>query len=282
MAINHARDIALQVIANTPVTPQTGTILTQVINTFFQYGGDYMPQQAVSRNFGIITNIIENGPLYAPPVYAGGGLFPLTGLNGADVITAPTVTAVYGLSPGVYKLGLSTSTVGFGNNSTLYIGNTTVFPYSDKEVEELSYEYTGNSSTWHIRKADPIGAMGGSLVDGAVISSRSPIQSFVYDAFTQVTQGGRGVHITNDGYAQLVSVFTIFCSVGVQTDNGGIASIVNSNANFGDICLLSKGFGKRKFTGHIGGKNEDEANALSGTLQKQFEKSCKWYVYIPN
>jgi Fe-Mn family superoxide dismutase len=29
---------------------------------------------------------------------------------------------------------------------------------------------------------------------------------------------------------------------------------------------------KRKFTGHIGGKNEDEANALSGTLQKQFEK----------
>jgi hypothetical protein len=251
MAINHARDIALQIIANTPVTPQTGTILTQVINTFFQYGGDYMPQQSVSRNFGIITNIIENGPLYAPPVYAGGGLFPLTGLNGSDVITAPTVTAVYELSPGVYKLGLSTSTVGFGNNSTLYIGNTTVFPYSDKEVEELSYEYTGSSSTWNIRKADPIGAMGGSLVDGAVISSRSPIQSFVYDAFTQVTQGGRGVHITNDGYAQLVSVFTIFCSVGVQTDNGGIASIVNSNANFGDICLLSKGFGKRKFTGHL-------------------------------
>jgi len=60
LAINHARDIALDIIANNPVTPQTGTITTQIINPFFQYGGDYMQQQAVARNFGIITNIIEN------------------------------------------------------------------------------------------------------------------------------------------------------------------------------------------------------------------------------
>jgi hypothetical protein len=93
--------------------------------------------------------------------------------------------------------------------------------------------------------------MGGSLVDGAVISDRSPIQSFVYDAYTQVNQGGRGVHIKNDGYAQLVSVFTIFCSTGVEVESGGIASIVNSNANFGNICLQARGYGKRKFTGHI-------------------------------
>jgi hypothetical protein len=51
LAINHARDIALQVIANTPVTVQTGTEISQVINTFFQYGGDYMPQEAVKRGF---------------------------------------------------------------------------------------------------------------------------------------------------------------------------------------------------------------------------------------
>ena len=251
MAINHARDIALQIIANEPVTVQTGTIIDQVINPYFQYGGDYMPQQAVRRNFGIITDIITRGPIYAPPVYAGGGVFALTGLNGADVKIAPKVTSVVEVSTGTYRIGLSTSTIGFGNNATLYFGDTTVFPYQDSEVEDLSLEYTGSTSTWNQRKVDPIGSMGGSLVDGSVISDRSPIQSFVYDAFTQVNQGGRGVHITNDGYAQLVSVFTIFCSVGVQTDNGGIASIVNSNANFGDICLLSKGYGKRKFTGTV-------------------------------
>jgi hypothetical protein len=250
-AISHAESISLQIIANTAVTPQTGTEIAQVINPFFQYGGDYMPQQAVSRNFDIIKTIITNGPEYAPPVYAGGGLFALTGLNGSDVKISPRVTSVRSIGPNQFVIGLNTATVGFGNNSTLYFGDVGTFPLNDTEVEELSVEYTNTSTSWNSRKIDPIGSMGGSLVDGAVISDRSPIQSFVYDAYTQVNQGGRGVHIKNDGYAQLVSVFTIFCSIGVEVESGGIASIVNSNANFGDICLLARGYGARKFTGTI-------------------------------
>jgi hypothetical protein len=251
MAINHIKDIALQIIANQEVTPQPGTLSTQIINHFFDYGGDYMPQEAVSRNFNIITTIIQDGPQYAPPVYQGGGIFALTGINGLDVKTAPQVTSVSEISTGKYLIGLNTRTIGFGTNSTLYFGDTLVFPKQDFEVEELSLELTGYANTWNSRKVDPIGGMGGSLVDGAVVSARSPIQSFVYDAFTQLTQGGHGVKITNDGYAQLVSVFTIFSSVGVQVTNGGIASIVNSNANFGDVCLLAKGYGERKFSGTI-------------------------------
>lgn len=250
-AIAYASTISLQIIANQPVAANTQTNTQQVINTFFQYGGDYMPQEAVRRNYGIISKIIQDGPAYAPPVYAGGGVFALTGINGLDVKIAPQVTSVSTVSAGTYLVGLNTATVGFGNNATLYFGNTAVYPALAKDVERLSLELTGSTSTWDSRKVDPIGSMGGSLVDGSVISDRSPIQSFVYDAFTQLTQGGRGVHITNDGYAQLVSVFTIFSSVGVQVDNGGIASIVNSNANFGDICLLAKGYGKRKFSGTV-------------------------------
>jgi hypothetical protein len=251
MAINHIKDIALKIIANQTVTAQTGTLSTQVINHFFDYGGDYMPQQAVSRNFNIITTIIQDGPQYAPPVYQGGGVFALTGTNGLDVKTASQVTSVQQITTGKYLIGLDTRTIGFGTNATLYFGETLVFPKQDFEVEELSLELTGNATTWNSRKVDPIGGMGGSLVDGAVVSARSPIQSFVYDAFTQLTQGGHGVKITNNGYAQLVSVFTIFSSIGVQVTNGGIASIVNSNANFGDVCLLAKGYGTRKFSGTI-------------------------------
>lgn len=250
-AINYARDISLKIIANQPVTPVTGTVATQVINTFFDYGGNYMPQEAVIRNFGVVTNIIENGPSSAPPQYAGGGLFALTGLNGSDVTSPPRVTKVDTISPGKFAVGLSTATIGFGLNATLYFGDVVIFPLQDEQVEELSLQYTGSTSTWDQRKVDTLGSMGGSLVDGAVISDRSPIQSFVYDAFTQVTQGGIGVHITNNGYAQLVSVFTIFCNIGVLCDNGGIASITNSNCNFGDISIMSKGYGPRKFSGTV-------------------------------
>jgi hypothetical protein len=249
-AINYARDVALEVIANRTVTPQTGTVSTQIINTFFQYGGDYMPQEAVKRNFKIITDIIEKGPSAAPPSYAGGGVFALTGINGADVKLSPRVTSVTGTN-GVYTVGLDSSTVGFGNNATLYFGDTYVFPKQDFEVEDLSVSYTSTSTTWNQRKVDPIGSMGGSLVDGAVISDISPIQSFVYDAFTQVNQGGKGIHITNNGYAQLVSVFTIFCSTAVLVENGGIASITNSNSNFGDQCLVAKGYGSRVYSGTV-------------------------------
>jgi hypothetical protein len=250
-AINYARDRSLEVIANTVCTnTYTGVTHNQVINTFFQYGGDYMPQEAVKRNFNIVTTIINNGVSAAPPAYAGGGLFALTGINGSDVKISPTVISVTNTNR-VYTVGLSTATIGFGNNSTLYFGNTLVFPKQDFEVEQLSLEYTGNANTWDQRKVDPIGAMGGSLVDGAVISDISPIQSFVYDAYTQVNQGGKGIHITNNGYAQLVSVFTIFCSTAVLVENGGIASITNSNSNFGDQCLVSKGYGPRAFGGTV-------------------------------
>jgi hypothetical protein len=251
MAISFARDLALQIIANTAVTPQTGTVATQVINTFFENGGAYMPDQAVRRNFDMITNIITNGPKVAPPLYVSAGLFSLTGLNGSEVNIAPTVTALTQINTNTYLVGLSEATIGFGINSTLYFGDIQVFPLTDAQVENLSLQYTGSPSTWNSRKTDPIGSMGGSLVDGGVISDRSPIQSFVYDAYTQVNQGGIGVKITNNGYAQLVSVFTIFCSTAVEVDNGGIASITNSNCNFGDLGLVAKGYGTRSFSGTV-------------------------------
>jgi hypothetical protein len=250
-AINYVRDIALQIIANNTVTSITGTVATQVINTFFQYGDTYMPQEAVTRNFNIVTTIINDGPSAAPQEYAGGGLFGLTGLNGSSVKIAPKVTSLNKISTNTYRVGLDTATIGFGNNATLYFGGTEVYPLQDAQVEQLSLEYTGNSNTWNERKVDPLGAMGGTLIDGAVISDRSPIQSFVFDAFTQLNQGGIGVKVTNNGYAQLVSVFTIFCNVGVQCDNGGIASITNSNCNFGDISLVAKGYGPRSFSGTV-------------------------------
>jgi len=247
-AINYLKLLSDQIISNSQIAV-TRSSVPQYINEFFDKG-EYATT-VVNRNYDIISNVILNGPNAAPVEYTGSGFFATTGISSDDVRQSTTVIAVTSQTGNVYTLKLSGPTVGAVSNGTLYFGNTLVFPAQDIEVEELSLQYTNSASTWNSRKIDPIGGMGGSLVDGSVISDRSPIQSFVYDAYTQITQGGRGIHITNNGYAQLVSVFTVFCSVGVQVDNGGIASIVNSNANFGDLCLVANGFGKREFSGTV-------------------------------
>jgi hypothetical protein len=247
-AIVYLNGLSQNIIANQPV-PVKRSSEPQTINTFFDGGIHAGP--AVARNYSIIADVILNGPGAAPIEFTGSGFFATTGVSADDVRQSPTIIEIISQVGNDYTIKLSGPTVGAVANGTLYFGDTDVFPKQDLEVEALSLEYTGKSSTWNMRKVDRIGGMGGSLVDGSVVSARSPIQSFVYDAYTQINQGGRGVHIINNGYAQLVSVFTVFCSVGVEVDNGGIASIVNSNSNFGDICLVAKGYGKREFSGTV-------------------------------
>jgi len=218
---------------------QTQVSNSQIFLPFYDKGAN--ATLSVIRNFDIITNIIKNGLAVAPIASDGNGIFVKSGLSPDDVLSAPVVVSVTTVSSGVYQIDISQTTIGFGDSQSLYFGQTQVFPLLDAFVDDR----------WQQRRINPIGSMGGALIDGGVISDRSPITSFVFDAFTQVNQGGNGVFVTNNGYAQLVSVFTIFCSNAVTVENGGICSITNSNSNFGDICLTAKGYGKREFSGYI-------------------------------
>lgn len=224
---------------------------------------------SVIRNFDIIINIIENGPQAAPTITQGNGVFVRTGLSPNDVKVAPVITAINTVTTGTYQIDISQSTVGYGDSNVLYFGETAVYPLLDPDVPDR----------WQQRRINPIGSMGGSLVDGSVISDRSPITSFVYDAYTQVNQGGRGIHVINNGYAQLVSVFTIFCSQAVTVENGGICSITNSNSNFGDICLTAKGYGKKEFTGYV--KNPPVAPYFPNGFYPQ-QGSVEVYIADPD
>ena len=86
----------------------------------------------------------------------------------------------------------------------------------------------------------------GMYVDGSVVGGQ---RSMVLDAYTQFNQGGTGIHIDNDGYAQLVSIFTICCEVGVLCTNGGYCSVTNSNSSFGTYGLKADGVGPVKLSG---------------------------------
>jgi hypothetical protein len=89
----------------------------------------------------------------------------------------------------------------------------------------------------------------GMKVDGKY--SIGPTKSMVLDSYTQYNQGGIGVSITNEGYAQLVSLFTICPDTAVFCGSGGACDLTNSNASFGNYGLVSDGIGPRKYTGIV-------------------------------
>ena len=88
----------------------------------------------------------------------------------------------------------------------------------------------------------------GLKVDGARATGN---KSMVSAQFTQVNTGGIGFHVLNDGYAQLVSMFSIFCDIGFLAESGGTASMGNCNVNFGNKGLQSNGRGVLIMTGTL-------------------------------
>ncbi len=89
----------------------------------------------------------------------------------------------------------------------------------------------------------------GLKIDGS--KAIGPFKSMVTDSFTQYNSNGIGVSITNEGYAQIVSMFTINCDVGIACHSGGQCDVTNSNSSFGNYGLISDGVGPRKYSGII-------------------------------
>ena len=77
------------------------------------------------------------------------------------------------------------------------------------------------------------------------------LASINVDSYTQYNQGGVGVAITNSGFAQLVSLFTICTNEAVTCDKGGQADIANSNCSFGTFGLVSRGVSDLQYTGVV-------------------------------
>jgi hypothetical protein len=78
-----------------------------------------------------------------------------------------------------------------------------------------------------------------------------PTKSMVVDSYTQYNQGGIGVSITNEGYAQLVSIFTICDDIAIFCGSGAACDLTNSNSSFGNFGLIADGIGPVKYTGIV-------------------------------
>lgn len=106
----------------------------------------------------------------------------------------------------------------------------------------------------------------GMRIDGSLAQG---LKSMVTDAYTQVNEGGIGIHILNQGYAQLVSIFTVCCNKGVLVESGGYCSITNSNTSFGTYGLIADGVILQTLTGVVQGANQvGQFILLSGLSQR--------------
>ena len=89
----------------------------------------------------------------------------------------------------------------------------------------------------------------GLKIDGS--DAIGPLKSMVLDSYTQYNQNGIGASITNEGYAQLVSMFTICNDTAIYCGSGAACDLTNSNSSFGNYGLVADGVGPLKYTGIV-------------------------------
>jgi hypothetical protein len=80
----------------------------------------------------------------------------------------------------------------------------------------------------------------GQKIDGALHNGGN--DSIVSNDFTQVLSDGIGAWITNNGRAELVSVFAYYNHVAYLAENGGRIRATNGNNSYGDFGSVAEGF----------------------------------------
>lgn len=149
----------------------------------------------------------------------------------------------YAVSSDITPIGQSNPAIGSG---IYYVdrdrhpwGDTSSFPSVSAEQPPFSnnLKYINYADWYNNTSENDAGT--GMRIDGSLVDGR--IRSMVLDSFTQVNQGGRGIHLLNHGYAQLVSIFTVGTKEGILAEAGGSCSISTSNSTFGLSGLVARG-----------------------------------------
>ena len=209
----------------------------------------------VNRSIGITTAVYNNvtgvTTITANGAYVKvGDIVTLIGLgftctSGPGIVTYPSgnlgynfrVNQVIGTAGTTFVVNVGTSTL-----PHTYVSGGIVKPAYSSGVGPITQgPYIRNSTNFIGKsiglKVDGFDAEPGDQDDIGVTGTMS------VDSYTQYNQGGIGVSITNGGYAQLVSIFTICDDIAIYTSSGGQCDITNSNSSFGNYGLYAIGVG---------------------------------------
>lgn len=118
-----------------------------------------------------------------------------------------------------------------------YVNNCTNF--ADASIDNSNFNPNNYTGTGGDLTSAPTG--GGIIVDGSVPSVSSPLRSFVVNEFTQVCLDGPGLLVCNNGYAQAVSFFGLFCHYHAKALSGGQINMEVGTTDFGRYGLIADG-----------------------------------------
>lgn len=79
----------------------------------------------------------------------------------------------------------------------------------------------------------------GIKIDGSV--QTGGYHSILANDFTQINSDGIGVHVLNNGRAELVSVFTYYCDKGFHAESGGFIRALNCSSSYGEYGAVADG-----------------------------------------
>jgi len=108
----------------------------------------------------------------------------------------------------------------------------------------------------------------GQKIDGTLHNGGN--RSIVSNDYTQVISDGIGAWVADGGRAELVSVFTYYCHVGMYATNGGIIRATNGNSSYGDFGALADGLDAAETVryGYVNTRTEQAivASAFAGEI----------------
>lgn len=191
---------------------------------------------------------LSNGGLYPVSVHVAPGSYiednPITipknvammGDNLRNVFITPQTPAAdfFYMTSGCYVWGVTLRNYtgkGFSYDPTTPNQNVFVSPY----IQNLTSSTTTGTAVY---------------IDGDNVSSIST-KAMIVGFFTIINRGGKGIHIVNRGYSQLVNIYTIACDIGIHVESGGFCTLNGSDCSIGNYGLKANGYGPLQTSGDL-------------------------------
>lgn len=154
-------------------------------------------------------------------------------LRGVHIRPQTPSADLFYVSGGCYVWGITIEN--YTANGFSYNPNVVTTAYVSPYIQNItSYTTTGTAV----------------YIDGAACSQYST-KAMIVGFFTIINRGGKGIHILNSGYSQLVNIYTIACDIGIQVESGAFCTLNGSDCSIGNYGLVADGVGPLQTAGQI-------------------------------